>query len=474
MQLSDQIRTAHAKLSTASLEFVETASRDPRYRQSSSFAGLEDRKALRGYTLQRWPTLVGPEKVRHFERVAVELDRLFKDAPRRFFQDDTRRVAEFHGLESDFVARILSRPNGTAGAMSRGDFVDSPSGLKCLEYNCGSYLGGWLMELVADLYLEMPLISGFLAERGLRVAHRNTMRQLFSHIARESIAADLCPDGELNVALVLCPSDPDSDYAKAVARFMPKLVTNFHPVEKVAAQLDAALQEHDEVERGELILCSYADFEVRQGVPYRGETRVHAIFELVEHPTPEIFECFKAGRVKLYTGPVSMMLSDKQNMALLSEFADSDLFDSRERELIERHVPWTRRIMPRQELYQGQRRFLPDLLTSERRQFVIKKGLAMAGTDVHVGRFTAADEWRRVIEQALAEGRWVAQEYVESLPYVYLQDDGGCGPHDVVWGLFVFGGRYAGGMLRMLPKERGGIVNIAQQATAGVLLEVED
>jgi hypothetical protein len=67
----------------------------------------------------------------------------------------------------------------------------------------------------------------------------------------------------------------------------------------------------------------------------------------------------------------------------------------------------------------------------------------------------------------------VVQDYVESLPYLYQCGEQGCAEHDLVWGFFAFGDVYGGGFLRMMPKGGSGVVNAAQGASEGVIMETQ-
>jgi len=115
---------------------------------------------------------------------------------------------------------------------------------------------------------------------------------------------------------------------------------------------------------------------------------------------------------------------------------------------------------------------LEELLVSQRERMVLKEGDSAGGKGVVLGKFTPEPEWRQAIATAMKSGRWVVQEHLESRPYLYQSGDYGCSVHDVVWGPFVFGGEYAGVILRMQPRSAGGAVNLSLAATEGVVFEV--
>jgi hypothetical protein len=205
---------------------------------------------------------------------------------------------------------------------------------------------------------------------------------------------------------------------------------------------------------------------------------LHALAEYYEgsvEATRLPFRIFKTGRLNLFSGHVSWLLSDKRNLALVSEYADTDEFTAAERELIHRHVPWTRRVQRGSATRGGRGIRIPDDLPERREELVLKKASSIGGRHVHVGKFRTADEWARVIERALHDGDWIVQEYLQTVPYCFQTGAHGAGPHDMVWGLFVFGDHYGGAFLRMQPAgDASGLVNTNHGAEVGVLLNLDE
>jgi hypothetical protein len=208
----------------------------------------------------------------------------------------------------------------------------------------------------------------------------------------------------------------------------------------------------------------------------RVRRRIHAAVEVHHEGTAaQAFRCFRAGNLNLYNAAARTLLTDKRNLALLSEHAAGGSFTPEERELIERHVPWTRRLAREESAWRtGERVWLPELALGQRAELVLKAAREGKGQGVHVGAFTPEAEWRARVEQALEQGSWVLQERLESLPFLHQTGERGSAPHEVVWGLFVFGSRYAGGFLSLRPKGETGVVNVHQGASEGVIFEVAD
>jgi hypothetical protein len=461
MQLPDNVRAAHARLSETALEFLGFVDRHPEGFDRAHFAPLEARGAMKGWAFQPWPAFGDRALVRDFERASVGLARLLKSLPARVFGNDPRQVAAFYGLESElFATLLLEEPNGIASAPLRGDFIDTPQGLKCIELNCGSNVGGWQMSSFDRFYRQVPLLAQFLAERQIRAVCRNSVRILLHHIVTTTLADAGFQGRELNVAIPFprggvygFPSQPRDDFQEQYAAVLAEIGGGIH---------------------GDLAICTAADLKVRDGFIYVGDRRIHALFEQHEDRTSDqVFRAAKGRRLVLFTGAATVVLSDKRNMALLSEQGETSLFTEEEREIVRDYVPWTRLVRPIETSWRGRRASLADILLGERQDLVLKHAPSAGGMGVYVGRFTEEKQWAGIVRYALGQSDWVVQEHLPSHSF-FFQCDGTRGTeHDAVWGLCVFGEAYAGCSLRLQPSSRQSIVNMSHGATTGVLWEVE-
>ena len=69
------------------------------------------------------------------------------------------------------------------------------------------------------------------------------------------------------------------------------------------------------------MILPYAGLRERAGALWAGDRRIHAAVELHEEGTAaQALRCFKAGSLKLFNAPVRAVLTDKRNLALLSEW----------------------------------------------------------------------------------------------------------------------------------------------------------
>ena len=347
-----------------------------------------------------------------------------------------------------------------AGSSGAGRFHRLPRGFFCVEFNMVSHLGGWGSAVWAERYLRVPVIERFLKESGRRVSARDTLHTGLCHFVAEALRGGLAGGGALNLCILQPVDDPPTPLS-----FAYYLHRRFREA-RTACGGPAA---------GEVVFSRGDDLVLDlRGLTQRGK-RIHIVLEIVDGEIPEsVFRAQVEGVAHVYNGPMCRVLSDKLNLALLSQYQDSNLFSIEERNVIAAHVPWTRRIAAELTDWNGERIDLPDLLLRERERLVVKPGYAKGGHGVCVGRYTPQPLWEEAVARALAEKTWVVQEFLECSPYLFQGPGDGCSLHDVVWGLFVCGDTYGGGFLRMVPHGRAGVINAAQGATEGILFEAAD
>ena len=470
IRFPDQIKQVQEELSPTARRFLEHVESRPRLADRKTFAGLygEARELVDhisgipaggDFGLQPWPLWLGAERRRGHERLAVGIARLTRDLPRRLFDADPQAMAAHYGLDPGLVELIFSEPTFLHTTLCRTDLVDTARGPRCVEINVGN-LGGWQHAAFGPLLRRVPEIDRFLAAEGIEAAPRNSVRELFAHVAEDCRRWDpVVRDGALN--LLVLASDGGGGTGPET-----------HPASVYRRELAAVLAELGLEGRVEVAPLSALEVD-RRGLKV-GSHRFHAVVEQNDtRPDPRVYRAAKQGLVRQYTGPLGMVLGDKRNLAMLSLLEDSDLLDREERSLVRDGIPWTRLVQPGRVRYRGERRNLPELLVEERADLVLKAGFSYGGTEVLIGRATPVEAWSGAVEKALAAGDWVVQEYLEPLPYAAQAGEEGWAPHDVVWGLFVFGERPGGVFVRMAPRGDAPVLNIARGARIGVAFEVE-
>ncbi|WP_437932502.1 hypothetical protein WMF37_25645 [Sorangium sp. So ce291] len=470
--ISAEVRQLHRELSPASAAWLDFAEREPDARQRHGFAPFE-RSPLIHYPLHAWPTLVDARRVERMAEAARGMARAVRSLPRRVLGGDPAQVAAFYDIDVERAAgaiEAMSLSGDARGAISRGDFIDTGDGLKCLELNVVAAVGGWETMLQAMVVLGEPVVQRFVAQCAVRVKPANSLLAFFRNVLDQ--ARGVVPwEGECNIGILLSDSDlPPPNAMEMASAFLNGQYADF-------------LGAHGA--RGEILLASYGQLEEAEGrLSLRGK-RLHALLEFnardrLKIGGPEFvartWAALRSRSVALFNGPAADILDDKRNLALLSEHQDGDLLAPEDRDAARRFVPWTRVVAP-VEVTRGQERvYLPELLAGRREDLVLKLGRDFGGDSVVIGRSATTAAWDKAVAQALEQPRaWVVQEQVVSRPYHYLRSDGVVAPHTVIWGLFVMGDTFAGSMVRVGPDaDSSGVVNVQQGAAAvGVVIEVE-
>jgi hypothetical protein len=457
----EEIREAHLDLSVEDWRFRDAARQSPELLSRASFGILDQPNDLISFRLQSWPTFVRRSKIQELSRVSIAVSSLIRSIPRKVFRDDPAAMARFYGFDNlPLLEILLDPPNGIPGAVSRGDFIYGARGFQCIEFNILPNVGGWESGILAEMHMSNAATASLISHLGIHVSHVNTTRELFAHILEEARREGLDPEGEINIAMF----SADRKDPQKRASFGRHLREEYRTV---LSGEGGGLQ-------GDVFICGSEELALQRHQLFHGGSRIHAVVEMERNTDQKVFRCFKAGCLNLYNGPVWQMLSDKRNIALLSdESLDTD-FTADERSFLQRHVPWTRLVRPERTGFRDERVFLPDLLEARREELVVKNSLLYGGKEVYVGLYTSPAEWAEVVRKALASQHWVAQEYIPSNPYLYQNGDYGCSPHNVIWGPFVFGERYGGAILRMQPMADTTVVNLSLTATEGLIFEVDD
>ena len=105
------------------------------------------------------------------------------------------------------------------------------------------------------------------------------------------------------------------------------------------------------------------------------------------------------------------ILHKKASLAVLSDERNAHLFDAQERQAIDAHIPWTRRVEERRTVFRGLPVDLVPLILEHREQFVLKANDEYGGRGITLGWETDAETWERTVVAAVAEPT-VVQERV--------------------------------------------------------------
>ena len=228
---------------------------------------------------------------------------------------------------------------------------------------------------------------------------------------------------------------------------------------------------------GTCLTCSYTDLSSSSSrITARGR-RVHGLYELTPLP-PDVYSkvcrASLGGQVLFFSGLATAVLSDKRNLAVLSSPEHRSVFTASEQEVIDRHVPWTRLAIDSTVNFEGSEAPLREIVTARRDSFLLKRGQSTKRNDIFVGAYSTEEVWRAALQNAFAEGCWIVQERVVNPPLNYQSGTVGSGLHEMIYGCFAIGGRYAGTWLRIEISGKTGIINASRGAEESFLLEVDE
>jgi hypothetical protein len=462
MEITNNNRRAHQELSDCSLKFLEFVKRDSERLKRSNYSTLDTHDPKR--VLQPWPTFISPRTKEELQKACTEVFKIIKTLHRRFFSYDPEKISRFYEIPLDHVEYFLYGVNEEHinDLLARGDFIFSPSGFKCIEYNVCSNLGGGQLPVWESMYLKTPIIAEFLQKYGIKVLNKNLLAIFIKHIITLTLKKIPNIFDELNVVIAF------SDKAEMTIN-NPREHFYLNQLYK-----DILHQKYRPL-KGEIIFCDYSQLIIMEDHIYYHGKQVHFILEFNNGTAPFKFRLVhEKGNVLIYNGLITALMENKLNIALMSENQESDIFTPGEREIIRKYVPWTRKVKDGETTHNSQTVRLEEFIISNREQMVLKPAGGLSGIGVYLGYRTPENQWRQVVEKALQEKDWVVQERVDSHPFLYQYGKEGYTEHNVNWGTFVFGNRYGGTWLRIQPKtDQEGVINFSQ-GEVSILFEVEE
>jgi hypothetical protein len=293
---------------------------------------------------------------------------------------------------------------GRASAASRLDAFLLPGSLKFAEYNAESPAGAGYAESLSEIFCELPVMGSF--QKKYDVHSYPLSAKLLDALVltyRDWGGNSKRPQ----IAIVDWEEVPTwSEFEILKARFekmgVPTLIADPRKLRFDGKVLKAYGKTIDLVYRRVLINDIVAK-------PKECEALVRA-YTANAVCVANTFRC-KLAHVKAFFA----VLTDEQNGAL---------FSYSEREVIKKHVPWTRVVADVKTSHYGTEMELLPFVRRERNNLVLKPSDEYGGTGVTLGWETDEAAWDAAIERALlaSDGAWVVQERIpirrEVFPFI--------------------------------------------------------
>ena len=349
------------------------------------------------------PFFLSPEDEERVRTVAEKIAELGERVATAALEDK-HLFAQLHLREEEERLARIHTGFGPASTASRLDAFLLPNSLKFAEYNGESPAGAGYAETLAEIFRELSVTAQF--ARKYEIHSYPLSEKLLDALVAGYV--DWGGSAEKpQIAIVDWDEVPTwSEFEILQQRFermgIPTLIADPRELEWDGRRLVANDTPIDLVYRRVLIN------------------------DIVAKPA----EC--AALVKAYSANAVCVLNNfrckiphvKAFFAVLTDEQNGALFSLGEREIIRRHIPWTRVVADVKTAHFGQTIELLAFIRRERNNLVLKPSDEYGGSGVTLGWETSEAAWDEAIERALTakNGVWIVQERIpirrEMFPYI--------------------------------------------------------
>ncbi len=175
------------------------------------------------------------------------------------------------------------------------------------------------------------------------------------------------------------------------------------------------------------VICTPEELEFSNNRLRGGDFQIDIVYKrlLVNEYLPIIRECpalldaYRAGAICMVNSFRSKLIHKKALFAVLTDQRRAALFSSAEQEAIRKHVPWTRLVRAEKSDYFGQEVDLLEHIKANRNRLVLKPNDDYGGHGITIGWNSEEAAWHSALEDALADGDYLAQERVPTAREVF-------------------------------------------------------
>ncbi len=343
--------------------------------------------------------------------------------------------------EEERLVRISPRYD-VASTASRLDAFLLPETLQFAEYNAESPAGPGYAETLAGVFRTLPVMERF--------AEHYNVRQ-FPLIER------------LLAALIESYRDWGGNASPPVIAIVDwREVPTWSEFEILQARFEKA--------GVPTIVCTPSELEFDSTKLMARGRRIDLVYrrvlinDILAHPAEchALVKAYEAGAVCVANALSCKIPHKKAFFAVLTDERNSALFDTRERAVIRRHIPWTRLLEDVKTTRDGESFDLLDYVRKSRDSFVLKPNDEYGGTGVTLGWEIDDRQWDAAIQQALTQRNrtWVVQERIAVRREIFpMQTEGGVEMRNMLvdFAPYLFRGKMAGCLTRL---SASGLANV--------------
>jgi hypothetical protein len=386
------------------------------------------------------PFFISEDEIRGSAADLMQVFDILVSLPDRLFGGDMSAYCAQLDIGPREAALMQRISTGRPALFGRSDLYHDGTGLRLLEFNVGSQLGGIDQAQVLPALMEVDSFAEFAEEHKLGYVHTGqqiaaALRAAAAPISAEPVVALLEADGALSGLMHLLGS-----FQEMLAGY----------------GLDVRLGEISSVrERGGKL---YLD-----GTPVDVVLRYFSVNQICRDPAGEaavepILRAHEAGGTILLTTLDSFLYSSKGCLTLLSDSRWRDALSRTESALVDRFVPWTRNVVDGPTEVAGQTVDLLDYCRASRERLLLKPRNDFGGRGIVIGWLSTDAEWAEALDGCRTRG-YIVQERVvpRREPVIWpgtreQQDWVAC------WSTFLTPDGYAGSHIRALPADETGII----------------
>jgi len=193
------------------------------------------------------------------------------------------------------------------------------------------------------------------------------------------------------------------------------------------------VKEYFEKEGYPTAIADPRELEFTNGRLRHGDFEIDVVYKrlLVNEFLEKVNEC--QGLLKAYESQAVCVVNSfrgklvhkKHLFGVLTDEQFSHYFTEREKQLIARHVPWTRRMEDRSTEHDGKKVELLEFVSTNRDRLALKPNDEYGGKGIFIGWQMSQSEWDKAIETSL-QGDYLVQQRVKTSREVfpYIKEDG--------------------------------------------------
>jgi hypothetical protein len=338
------------------------------------------------------PRFMTPEQYRYLRREVQTLMRAFDKAYHAAI-DDTEFRRQF-GL-ADWEEELIQIDPGFGAPSPTGRldafFMTDTDGLRFIEYNAEVPAAPAYNDALSDVFLGLPVMREFL--------RRYEVRPLPAR------------HGVMHVLL-------DAYHQWLGRREAPRIaILDWREVPTYSEFV--LFEEYFRSQGLETVIADPRELEYRDGKLLAGDFHITLIYkrvlisELIQHGGLDqpVVRAIRDRAVCMVNSFRCKILHKKLSLGVLSDERNAGLFSTDELQVIEQHIPWTRRVEERRTWYHGRPVDLVPFIVEDRASLVLKPNDEYGGKGVILGWQTDPEEWARAVQAALGDF-WIVQERV--------------------------------------------------------------